>query len=132
MSWFVRPETTRIDLDGGEWIEVKKQLTVGEERKQMAALVKEIRQDGRMTPDLEMVGKAEVVAYLLDWSLKGEDGKPVRIDTEAKKGAALDQLHPSKFKVIAEAIEKHVAAINEAAAQEKNEASSGASVSVAT
>jgi hypothetical protein len=132
MSWFVQPETTRIDLEGGQWIVVKKQLNVGEERKAMAALVKEVRADGRMTPDLEMVGKAEVLAYLVDWSLPGKDGKTVKIDTDAKKAAALDQLHPDKFKVIATAIDAHITALKEASEQEKNAESSGETASAAT
>lgn len=129
MSWFVKPETVRIDLPEGQWLEVKKQLTVGEERKAMAALVKEVRTDGRMTPDLEMVGKAQVLAYLVDWSLKDEAGKVVRIDSDAKKVSAIDQLHPEKFRVIADAVESHIAA--SATEQEKNAPSGGESGSAA-
>lgn len=132
MSWFVKPETVRVDLPGGQWLELKKQLTVGEERKQMAALVKEVRADGRMTPDFEMVGKAEVLAYLVDWSLTGEDGKAVRIDTDARKAAAVDLLHPDKFRVIADAVSAHVKAQGDASEQEKNDQSSGGTASAAT
>lgn len=118
-SWFVKPETVRVDLDG-EWIEVKRRLTVGEERKAMAALVSEVRADGRYTPNLEMVGKAEVMAYLVDWSLRGEDGKAVRIDTVGKLSAALDLLDSERFTAISQAITAHIEAMTAEREQEKN------------
>lgn len=116
---FVQPETVTLQISDGDWIEVKKRLTTGESRRSKAVLVKEVRQDGRMTPDFEMVGIAEVLAYLVDWSLKDKDGKPSRIDTDAKKRAAIDQLDDDTFEEISDAIAAHVKAEEEARAEAK-------------
>ena len=119
-SWFVKPETVVLNLPQGQWIEVKKRLTVGESRKVMASLVSEIRSDGRVTPNFEMAGKAEVLAYLVDWSLKDDEGKPVRIDTDGKKAGAIDNLAPEHFEVISAAVQEHVKAMDAERDEEKN------------
>lgn len=107
MKWFVAPETARIDLPGGEWIEVKKQLTKGERDKVNAMLIKEVRSDGRMTPDFEMMSKAEALAYLVDWSLKDGDRK-IPIETDADKLSAINSMSVEGFDLISEAIAAHV------------------------
>lgn len=106
-SWFVQPETVRIDLEDGQWIEVKKRLTAGEDRLRMTSVISEVRQDGRYTPDPTMVGKANVMAYLVDWSLRDNAGKKVAIEKDAQKLAAMDALSPEAFKVISDAINAH-------------------------
>ena len=132
-SWFVKPETVVLQLPEGQWVEVKKRLTVGESRKVMASLVSEIRTDGRVTPNFEMAGKAEVLAYLVDWSLRDEDGKPVRIDTDGRKSAAIDNLAQEHFDVIAEAIQAHIKAMSEEREAEKNaQSTSNASEAIST
>lgn len=119
-SWFVVPETKRLALPGGQFIDVKKRLTYGEDRAAHAAIIKEMRQDGRITPDMEMIELAQVAAYLVDWSLADGSGTPVEIDTEAKKIAALQALAPEKFALIKEAIDAHVDAAEKARSAEKN------------
>jgi hypothetical protein len=107
MKWFVAPETVKIDLPGGEWIEVKKQLTKGERDKVNAMLIKEVRNDGRMTPDFEMMSKAEALAYLVDWSLTDGD-KKIRIETDGDKLSAINSMSVEGFDLISEAISAHV------------------------
>jgi hypothetical protein len=117
---FLQPETVRIDIGDGDWILVKKRLNIGEQRKAHAAVIKEVRADGRVTPDLEMLGKAEVIAYLLDWSLCDAHGKPVRVDNEGAKAAAIDNLTQEDFEIISGAIAAHADAMKAARAAEKN------------
>lgn len=108
---FVTPDSRRIDIGDGDWIEVKKRLTNGELRKAQASAIKTVQGFGaeaRYTPDSDVLGKAEVLAYLLDWSLEGLDGKRVRIDTEDKKRSAIDNLDPADFDIISTAVSKHV------------------------
>src|SRR5687768_5047249 len=107
MQWFVKPEVVRIPIEGGHWIEVKRRLTAGESRKMNAAAVKEVRTDGRVTPDFEAMGKAEAMAYLVDWSLKDENDKPIPIDTDQKKQSVLDNMSEEGFEVISKAIAAH-------------------------
>lgn len=120
-KWFVDPEAVRVELPEGEWLLLKKRLTEGERRKSIAMTVSEVRKDGRITPNFEMVGKANVLSYLVDWSLCDNSGKPVRIDDDAKKEAALNNLAPDAFEVIERAIEAHVAAMDAARDAEKND-----------
>jgi hypothetical protein len=113
---FVQPETVKLPLSDGDWVEVKKRLNVGEERKAMAQVVKEIRTsegDSRVTPDLEMMGKAELLQYITDWSFRDMDDKPVPFS----KGA-LDSLDPDSYKEIEKAVDAHKAAME----AERNEA----------
>jgi hypothetical protein len=130
MQWFVQPEAVQVDIAGGQWLLLKKRLTVGEERKSMASLVTEIRADGRMTPNFENVGKSDVLAYLVDWSLT-QGGKRVDIDTDAKKASAIDNLSPEAFAVISEAVSAHVKAMDAERDAEKN-ARAGENASSAT
>ena len=107
MKWFVAPEVVRIPLDGGEWIEVKKMLSKGERDKANAMLIKEVRSDGRMTPDFEMMSKAEALSYIVDWSLRNGD-KPIRIESDAEKLSAINSMSQEGFEIISEAISAHV------------------------
>lgn len=108
---FVTPDTRRLDIGDGDWIEVKKRLTNGELRKAQASAIKTVQgfgADAKYTPDSDVLGKAEVLAYLLDWSLLGIDGKKVRIDKEDAKRSAIDNLDPEDFDIISKAVAKHV------------------------
>jgi hypothetical protein len=119
-SWFVTPDTKRLPLPEGHWLEVKKRLTAGESRKAMSSLVHEVRTDGRITPNLEMVGKAEVLAYLVDWSLTDANGKTVSIDTPARMLTAIDALDEDKFQLISNAVAEHVKEMEAEREAEKN------------
>ena len=41
-SWFVKPETRRLELPEGQWLVVKKRLTEGERRQVMSGMVSEM------------------------------------------------------------------------------------------
>lgn len=117
-SWFVQPETVRVSLPDGEWLLLKKRLTEGERRRAVAMTVSEVRADGRITPNFEMVGKADVLSYLVDWSLCDEKGR-VDIETDSSKLAAIDSLSPDAFAVIEKAVTDHIAAMDAERVAEK-------------
>lgn len=109
---FVTPETVRLDIGNEDWIDVKKRLTIGELRKSQTSAIKDIRgagENARYTPS-DALGKAEVLAYLIDWGGPGfQNGTgTVKIDTDDKKRDAIDQLDPDDFEIISGAITKHV------------------------
>lgn len=108
MKWFVQPETVRLDIPENNWIDVKKELTKGERDKSNALLIKEVRGDGRMTPDFEMMSKAEVMAYLVDWSLKDSTGKAIDIESDAARLSALNSMSEEGFDAISSAVKTHV------------------------
>ena len=82
---FVMPDVVRLDISGGDWIEVKRRLNVAERRS--------------ITSRAEF---AKVDAWVLDWSFVGADEKPVKFSAEAVR--ALD---PASFAEIIDAIDAH-------------------------
>src|SRR5688572_26873246 len=80
----VAPETVRLPISDGDWVEVKKTLNYGESRKFKGDLYT-IGPDGRAVPNMQNLGHADVMAYLVDWSMVGLDGKPIAIDTDARR-----------------------------------------------
>jgi len=108
---FVQPETVRLDIGDGDWIEVKKRLTSGEARRAYTGIIKNATQDGKFAFDMNVLGRQELLAYLVEWSLIGLDGKRVPIDTEARKEAAVDALDQDDFKTIDDAVTAHIAAM---------------------
>lgn len=121
---FVAPETVRIDLDGGDWIEVKKELSVGEERqyrtagfKRTNALSKEI------DVDWSAMALARVEAYLVGWSATDDKGKPVPVSARAIAGLSVED-----FEAIDAAVQKH----QESMAQEKKAPSGKSSLTSAS
>lgn len=132
----VVPEVVRKPLSDGDWIDLKKRLTYGERNKMHAALVTEIRGDGRVTPNLEMIDAARIIAYLVDWSLVDPKGKQIDISTDTKKRAAIESLDEATVQEILAAIDAHIAEQDAARDAEKNAqdgetASSGISPSAA-
>lgn len=118
VSRFVRPEVVRLTLSGGDWLDVRRELTVGEQRRAMAKTVKSMRADGRIEPDLEMVGRAEIAAYIVDWSFVDERDKRVPFtDT------ALSNLTIETYTEIETAVQTHIKAIE----AERGKAQSGTS-----
>lgn len=98
---FVQPESVRLPLSDGEWVEVKKQLSVGEERKAFQAIVGEVK-DGWRRPNVEMIGVAEMAAYLVDWSFRDAQDKPVPVSVDA-----ITQLDTETFTEIERALQLH-------------------------
>jgi D-aminopeptidase len=125
-SRIVRPETTRLDISGGDWLLVKKRLNAGEQRRAFARMYRE-GAAGRLQIDPLQTGLALVLSYLLDWSLLDEAGKPIAImdaDDETK-AAALDAIDYDSFVEIKNAIDAHQNA-NEAEAAAKKKIRPGA------
>jgi len=117
---FVRPELTRLPLPGGEWIAVKKRLTAGEHR-EMVRRYTFTKDDDTLHIDLLLVGRAKVLAYLVDWSLVGLDNQPLPIRGESLDvvSAAIDQLEPADFEILKDAILAHEVAMQQERDQEK-------------
>lgn len=66
---FVKPETVRIQLNGsGNWIDIKKELTVAEDEWLTTAGYR--RMGGEVIVDWVMLRLARVIVYLTDWSDK--------------------------------------------------------------
>jgi hypothetical protein len=118
---FVVPQVVRLPLSDGDWIEVKRKLTVGEARLATSSFVGSYRGDGSRTPNLETLGMGMALAYLVDWSFVGVTDKRVPVSLDALKELDLDT-----YAEIDKAIEAHIASVEEAdAAREKKVQESG-------
>lgn len=111
LSRFVRPQTCTLKISNGDTLTVKRQLTAGEQRAAYARMYL-AGVDGTLKVDPFAAGVGLVTAYLLDWSLAGEDGAivPIRGVSVDELTAALDTLDMESFTEIKEAIEAHDAA----------------------
>lgn len=112
---FVVPDTKRIDLrdgPGGEknWIEVKLELTKGEDSKfrtrAMRAQVTPGQGNVNVEIDWEKLALARVETYLVDWSAKDAKGKDIPVTANAIAALATED-----FDEIDQAIQDHIAAL---------------------
>jgi hypothetical protein len=106
---FVTPEVVRIPLnDGKDWIEVKKFLTAGEEKKYRTRGMKRVQAtageqaDKLVEVDWVDLSFARAEAYITDWSEKKDFSM-----------GALKALHPEDFDAIDAAIKAHIEAMDE-------------------
>src|SRR4030095_5485983 len=122
-SRYRKQEEVRLELSGGDWLLVRKHLTAGEERDAEARVIKA----GSFKPgeppelDLEHLGIAQAVSYLLDSSITDADEKPIRIRDQpyAFIAAALRNQTPESLREILEAIQAHDAAMTAEREHEK-------------
>lgn len=96
----------RIPISGGNWIEVKKQINVGEKKRIESAGVRRVRSTtGEVVVELDHTEYSFVrtEVWLKDWSLKNKEGKDVGLSTSAIR--ALDE---ETFDEIENAISSHI------------------------
>lgn len=132
MSRFVRPETATLKISGGDTITVKKRLNSGEERELFGRMyIAGI--DGQLRSNPFQTGISLVTAYLLDWTLKDDDGKLVAIAGLATDAlvAVINNLDPESYGEIRKAVEAHDAQSRKDRDQEKK-ANDGETVLPAT
>ena len=103
----VQPDTVHLALTEDDWIDVKAQLNYGDAVQSRALLVKEIRLDGRVTPDFQLVEIAQLLAYLVDWSFVDAKGKKIPIETVEQKRSALFALDEATVKELMAVVGTH-------------------------
>jgi len=122
-SRYRKQEEVRLELTGGDWLLVRKHLTAGEERDAHAKVIKAgtMRSGEKPELDLEHLGIAQAVSYLIDWSITDADDKPIRIRDASYPfvAAALRNQTPESLREILDAIQAHDSAMTEARAEEK-------------
>jgi hypothetical protein len=107
-SRFVAPETVRLPLSDGDWIEVKTRLNYGEQahlNKKMYGRVDQAALAGNgagLGVDIEAMAIEFLVTFLTDWSFRDADDKPVALNRDAV--AALD---PETADEVQSAIARH-------------------------
>jgi hypothetical protein len=111
-SRVVQPDAVTLSISNGDTLLVKKRLNAGEHKQ----MTKRGRLDG-----IE-AGTATILAYLLDWSLKGPDGKGLKILDQPPSlvEAAIDSIDVDDYNEVLRAIEAHAVAMQKARDLEKN------------
>lgn len=100
---FVQPDIVRLPLSDGDFIDVKRELNAGEQRKLFAGMVRDGVIPGEKTVlDPEQVGITKLVAYLVGWSLVDAKGAPVPVSE-----AALKNLDVETYTEIMTAVDTH-------------------------
>jgi len=123
---FRKPEEVRIDLEGGDWLLVKKHLTAGEARHAQAKIIKgeTFHPGDRPELNLENLEVAQAVEYLLDWNLTDAFDRPIVIRDKGfdMVAAALKAMSSESLREILNAIQAHDAAMEAERAHEKKAA----------
>jgi len=119
MKYFIEPESTRLQLGDGEWIDVKDRLTHGE-REEMMAVISPFSNPGeRIQMQRKEIRTALVNTYLLGWSLT-RGGKPVPMSPDLPynvRVATIRSLSADAFDVIHAAINTHADTMRQADAK---------------
>lgn len=105
---------TRIPIQGFEpdltWIEVREEISIGEERKIFAGAIKgqTTLKDGetRTEYDAQAITFGQVLAYLTDWDAKDDNGKSVDCNPDMIRG-----MMPDVYHAIEEAVKTHAEAM---------------------
>lgn len=117
-SFFVTPETKVLNLPEGNWIEVKCRLTVKEERQSFQQIIGEVNREGWQRPNVEMLGIAEVHAYIVDWGGDGfRDPEGRRVEPTLASIQAMDK---DAFAAIEQVVKTHVKAMEQEEIERKN------------
>ena len=108
---FVAPETVRLELSEGDWIEVKARLTYGERARLSSSSFKagHIGSDA-IDLDFEAYALARLETWLVDWSFLGANGKVVPVSR-----TAIRNLDPDTSDEIDAALTAHIEALEKKA-----------------
>jgi hypothetical protein len=99
---FVQPDVARLTLSDGDFVDVKKQLNAGEQRRLFAHMMRDLSPGDKVTLIPEQVGRTKLEAYIVGWSFVDADGKPVPVSP-----SAIDNLDTETYAEMVKAIDDH-------------------------
>ena len=101
---FVQPVSVRLDLSDGDWIEVKKRITFGEQQYiATSGVVRRQTMASGIDIDWAAFAVARIVTWLTDWNFLDGNGKSVPITQDA-----VNTLEPETVDEITKALDAHV------------------------
>jgi hypothetical protein len=105
---FVVPETVRINLSDDEWIEVKKELNVGEERRHFSLASVSTVIDGRVVEhtDWSMYEILRAQLWMTKWHVHDENGEVPPLSLDAIKALTVDVFEEINQAIISHATEQ--------------------------
>jgi len=104
---FIEPEIVRLFLSDGDWIEVKRELNIGEHKRLDAAGVR-YQLFGPPIVDWEAYHIGRAAVWLTAWSFRNAEDRPVELTIDAIR--ALDQ---ETFNEIQTALTAHIDVLDE-------------------
>lgn len=117
MRAFVIPAIDRLKLPDGAWVDVKRELTYGEEQQMFARMRRQMAPGEVPVLDTTLIGLARMHAYIVAWSLTDPtSGQPIPLTP-----AAIENLTRPMAKAIREALELHEETVNAEREEEKND-----------
>lgn len=121
ITWFVMQETVRLPLPDGQFVDVKKRLTLGEREDMLARMTLSMTAGDKVQLNPREVRTARVLAYVVGWSLI-HHGTPVPMSPslpESERNDTFRAMSPEAFDLIANALDDHITAMNEERMDEK-------------
>jgi hypothetical protein len=112
----VRPETVRVTLADGEWLELAKELTAGEYRDMVSAQFQDMTAGETPSLNLKQVGMSRILAYVKDWSFVDFKDGPLPITEEW-----IRKFDQGTFAELLGAVNKHDDDIDKATEARKND-----------
>lgn len=112
---FVTPETHRLDLSDGDWVEVKARLGTAEDQRLKSAIFRGVQtgtnqvKAGNVPSDLElrvdtsMAYMAKLFLYIQEWSFVDQKGKAVKVTR-----SAIENLDPDTSNEILEKLNEYL------------------------
>lgn len=113
---FVKPNTVRLDVSGGDWIEVKRELNAGEHRRVFGRMVKEMKAGQSATLDPEQIGLTKLVEYIVAWSFEDDRGRSVDVSE-----SAINNLDAETYRELQQLIDAHEDGIDAEIEARKND-----------
>lgn len=123
ISAFVEYDVTRLQLKGGHWVDVKKELSYGEHETMLGSMRRQFAPGEPPQLDPTLIGRMRMQAFIVAWSLVDKLGVPIPVGM-----AAFTNLRMPMARAIRDAIDLHELAIDDRQETEKNDPD-GASVS---
>lgn len=102
---FVQPDIARLDLSDSDWVEVKERLTYAEHQRLYSSMLRTVKEgggDGEIGVDLGRFNLLRLETWLVDWSFRDANDKPVPLTR-----AAIENLDPDTVREIDEALDRH-------------------------
>lgn len=109
---FVSSGTVRIDLSEGDWIDIKRELTYGEEQHLASTGLVSLKETdngkGELGIDWGALNLAKIETWVIDWSFTNDDDKRMPVDKSTVRNLKADTAVE-----ILTAIDKYEAATDE-------------------
>ena len=93
---FVEPESLRVDISEGDWVEIKVRLTAGEQKRLQSSAITHLAKDdahpdeGQFTLNIPAMAVARILTWLVDWSFKDKNGRTAPLTRESVEALDVD------------------------------------------